>query len=78
VSIAPEQVEKEADAAIQAIVKLQSGCPDCYAERGEVFPPSHSTKTCRRHAIELQRKLQETSAQLSVQISGYLQERAQG
>ena len=39
----------DGSAAIRAIVNPSAACPACYAERGEPFPPTHSTLICQTH-----------------------------
>jgi hypothetical protein len=41
------------NAAILAIVNPPTGCPACYAERGEPFPPNYSTRICAPHAAAM-------------------------
>jgi len=45
--------DDDGSAAILAIVNPPSGCPACYAERGEPFPPTHSTRICATHAAAM-------------------------
>jgi len=55
----------DGSAAILAIVNPPAACPACYAERGQPFPPTHSTRICRTHydAMQLMSEARKSRAQ---------------
>jgi hypothetical protein len=53
--------------AIEAIVNSPCGCPWCYSERGEAFPPNYSTRLCPRHAAVLRKGSAEDLARYAIQ-----------